>query len=54
MIVLTGATFLDLLDRALFDFKRAAVVIFDECHHALSEKHPYHKISERFEALPES
>uniref|UniRef100_A0A915PW20 Uncharacterized protein n=1 Tax=Setaria digitata TaxID=48799 RepID=A0A915PW20_9BILA len=52
--VLTAQIFLDLLDHGFFNMSRAAVIIFDECHHVLGSKHPYRLIMHRYGQLSEA
>ncbi|CAJ0597978.1 unnamed protein product [Cylicocyclus nassatus] len=47
VVVITAQIFLDLIDHAYFNIARLALVIFDECHHALGVKHPYRVIMDR-------
>ncbi|KHJ80961.1 type III restriction enzyme, res subunit [Oesophagostomum dentatum] len=47
VVVITAQVFLDLIDHAYFNIARLALVIFDECHHALGVKHPYRVIMDR-------
>ncbi|VDO55760.1 unnamed protein product [Onchocerca flexuosa] len=51
--VLTAQIFLDLLDHGFFNMSRAAIIIFDECHHVLGSKHPYRLIMHRYGQLTE-
>ncbi|EYC01886.1 hypothetical protein Y032_0103g3522 [Ancylostoma ceylanicum] len=53
VVVITAQVFLDLIDHAYFNIARLALVIFDECHHALGVKHPYRVIMDRIMRVPE-
>uniref|UniRef100_A0A158PJZ2 Dicer-like protein 1 n=1 Tax=Angiostrongylus costaricensis TaxID=334426 RepID=A0A158PJZ2_ANGCS len=53
VVVITAQVFLDLIDHAYLSVTRLAVVIFDECHHALGVKHPYRVIMDRIMRIPE-
>ncbi|CAJ0586802.1 unnamed protein product, partial [Mesorhabditis spiculigera] len=47
IIVLTAQVFLDLMNHAFYDPDQTALLIFDECHHAMGKGHPYRQIMER-------
>ncbi|VDK24628.1 unnamed protein product [Anisakis simplex] len=51
---MTAQVFLDLLDHAFFKMEKAALLIFDECHHALGSKHSYRVIMQRYSQLPKN
>lgn len=53
VVVVTAQVLLDLVDHAFFDLSQAAVLVFDECHHALGIKHPYRVIMDRYIRLSE-
>ncbi|VDL72637.1 unnamed protein product [Nippostrongylus brasiliensis] len=53
VVVITAQVFLDLIDHAYFSITKLALVIFDECHHALGIKHPYRVIMDRIMRVPE-
>ncbi|KAK6022939.1 RNase3 domain protein [Ostertagia ostertagi] len=52
VVVITAQVFLDLIDHAYFNIAKLALVIFDECHHALGVKHPYRVIMDRIMRVP--
>ncbi|CAI4229108.1 unnamed protein product [Auanema sp. JU1783] len=52
VIVLTAQILLNLLHHAFVDLSSIAVLIFDECHHALSAQHPYHGIMKKYREIP--
>ncbi|WKY02864.1 hypothetical protein Q1695_016281 [Nippostrongylus brasiliensis] len=54
VVVITAQVFLDLIDHAYFSITKLALVIFDECHHALGIKHPYRVIMDRIMRVPEA
>uniref|UniRef100_A0A0M3J7B6 Helicase ATP-binding domain-containing protein n=1 Tax=Anisakis simplex TaxID=6269 RepID=A0A0M3J7B6_ANISI len=54
VVVMTAQVFLDLLDHAFFKMEKAALLIFDECHHALGSKHSYRVIMQRYSQLPKN
>uniref|UniRef100_A0A0N4VZ52 Helicase ATP-binding domain-containing protein n=1 Tax=Haemonchus placei TaxID=6290 RepID=A0A0N4VZ52_HAEPC len=41
-----------LIDHAYFNIAKLALIIFDECHHALGVKHPYRVIMDRIMRVP--
>lgn len=45
---MTAQIFLDTIHHGYFHMNRAAVLILDECHHAMGEKHPYRLIMENY------
>lgn len=51
--MLTAQIFLDLLDHGFLSMSRAAVIVLDECHHALGSKHPFRLIMHRYGQLTE-
>ncbi|PAV60477.1 hypothetical protein WR25_10602 [Diploscapter pachys] len=53
VIVMTAQILLDLVNHALFDLRKAALLIFDECHHALGHNHPYRAIMRNYISLPQ-
>lgn len=53
VIVMTAQILLDLVNHALFDLRKAALLIFDECHHALGHNHPYRAIMRNYIKLPQ-
>ncbi|VDO59386.1 unnamed protein product [Haemonchus placei] len=52
VVVITAQVFLDLIDHAYFNIAKLALIIFDECHHALGVKHPYRVIMDRIMRVP--
>lgn len=52
-MVITAQVFLDLIDHAYFSIAKLALIIFDECHHALGVKHPYRVIMDRIMRVSE-
>ncbi|VDM39187.1 unnamed protein product [Toxocara canis] len=54
VVVLTAQVFLNLLNHAFFKMSNAALLIFDECHHALGSRHAYRVIMDRYAELPEN
>lgn len=42
---------LDLLNHAYFDLKTVALLIFDECHHALGRRHPFRLILDYYRRI---
>ncbi|VDP14976.1 unnamed protein product [Heligmosomoides polygyrus] len=54
VVVITAQVFLDLIDHAYFSIAKLALIIFDECHHALGVKHPYRVIMDRIMRVSEA
>ncbi len=42
--VMTAQIFLDLLNHGRWSLERTSLIVFDECHHALGDNHPYRQI----------
>ncbi|VDM95207.1 unnamed protein product [Thelazia callipaeda] len=51
VVVLTAQIFLDLLNHGFLTLSRAALIIFDECHHALGSRHPFRLIMRFYERV---
>ena len=50
VVLITAEFFQQAYDQALIKPEDCAVIVMDECHHCLGERHPYRLIMERIKA----
>jgi ERCC4-related helicase len=43
---------LNLIRHGIFDFSTVALLILDECHHCIGDKHPYRHICDIYRNAP--